>query len=83
MHHRILRSQGGRNDPENLVALCGSGTTGCHGWAHHERAAARPGGWTLRPTDDPAVIPLDSWDRGLILFDHDWNWMIFTGEVAS
>ncbi len=30
-HHVLPRGQGGDDDPANLVSLCGSGTTGCHG----------------------------------------------------
>jgi hypothetical protein len=31
VHHVLKRSQGGDDVRANLVALCGSGTTGCHG----------------------------------------------------
>lgn len=31
IHHVLKRSQGGDDVRANLVALCGSGTTGCHG----------------------------------------------------
>ena len=30
VHHLVLRSEGGRNDPENLVTLC----THCHRLLH-------------------------------------------------
>jgi len=30
-HHLIKRSQGGDDIDDNLVPLCGNGTTGCHG----------------------------------------------------
>lgn len=33
-HHKQMRGQGGKDDPENLLWVCGSGTTGCHGWIH-------------------------------------------------
>ena len=33
-HHRQLAGQGGPDTPENLLWVCGSGTTGCHGWIH-------------------------------------------------
>ena len=42
-HHRLNRSQGGPDDAFNLVPLCGSGTTGCHGWV------------TLHPSEAEAV----------------------------
>jgi hypothetical protein len=31
VHHLLKRSQGGDDVPENLVPLCGHGTSGCHG----------------------------------------------------
>ena len=31
IHHILPRGQGGDDVWENLVPLCGSGTTGCHG----------------------------------------------------
>ena len=36
-HHRILRSQGGTHDVDNLVTLCDWG----HRWVHDNPAAAR------------------------------------------
>ncbi len=77
-HHRQLRSQGGSDGPENRAALCGSGTTGCHGWAHHNRADAA--GWVVPSHGDPARVPVLSWDRGLILLDGEFCWSIWTGE---
>lgn len=45
IHHRRNRGSGGTslawvNLPANLVVLCGSGTTGCHGWVERERTKA-------------------------------------------
>ena len=38
IHHRRMRSHGSGyerlHEAENLLTLCGSGTTGCHGWVH-------------------------------------------------
>lgn len=31
LHHLVSKSLGGDDVPNNLVPLCGSGTTGCHG----------------------------------------------------
>ena len=42
-HHRQLRRRADpavRDLPCNIVELCGSGTTGCHGWAHAHPAEA-------------------------------------------
>lgn len=33
-HHVRRRSQGGTDTADNLLWVCGSGSTGCHGWIH-------------------------------------------------
>lgn len=58
-HHRLLRSRGGRDLPSNLVRLCGSGTTGCHGWVHANVAAATDAGYIVRTNADPATVRLE------------------------
>lgn len=40
-HHIRRRSQGGGDDPENLLACCWK----CHGWLHDNVAAAKVAGW--------------------------------------
>lgn len=52
IHHRVPRRMGGTKDirsydMRNLVTLCGSGTTGCHGWVESNRALAYLGGWLV------------------------------------
>ncbi len=44
VHHRLRRSQGGRNDLSNLVGACG----GCHDWIHAHPALSYERGWLLR-----------------------------------
>ena len=46
IHHRIL---GNRRDmrASNLITLCGSGTTGCHGWVHSHPQASMEAGWIV------------------------------------
>lgn len=66
VHHRHPRGMGGTrdnrsSDPRNLVSLCGSGTTGCHGWIESHRDQARATGWLLRSLDEidaPLITPL-------------------------
>lgn len=58
VHHRLHRSQGGRDAASNLLHVCGWGNhTGCHGLAHSdpERYAA---GWAVKSTSDPALVPV-------------------------
>jgi hypothetical protein len=62
-HHRRPRGMGGTSRPEsngaaNLLLLCGSGVTGCHGWIEEHRAVARAQGQLLSQTDDPAEVPV-------------------------
>ena len=40
-HHVLPRGRGGDDVTANLVALCGSGTTGCHGDVEEYRGEAR------------------------------------------
>lgn len=56
IHHRQRRNIG----PEaavNYLDLCGSGTTGCHGWIEHNRRVAYERGWLVHTWDDPAEVP--------------------------
>jgi hypothetical protein len=59
MHHR--RGAGRVWSVENVVDLCGSGTTGCHGFVterrHHEGRTCYELGWLVHSWDDPAEIP--------------------------
>lgn len=50
--HRHARGMGGTSRDElaqavNGLPLCGSGTTGCHGWAEHNPIDAELLGWRL------------------------------------
>lgn len=71
IHHRKLRSAGVDHRASNLISLCGSGTTGCHGEVHAQRNKARKGGWIVLPTDDPAVTPVLHRLHGRVLLGVD------------
>ena len=45
VHHILRRSQGGKHEPENLLALC----TACHNWVHANPQAAVDKGLLLKP----------------------------------
>lgn len=52
IHHRRNRGSGGSrlawvNLPANLVPVCGSGTTGCHGWIETHRTDAYEDGFLV------------------------------------
>lgn len=65
LQHRKRRSQGGGNDPSNLITVLGTGTTGCH-----ERIDSRRDphdearGYTVRSWQDPALIPVVVFSEG-------------------
>lgn len=82
MQHRRPRGMGGTdrgdaNSPANLVALCGSGTTGCHGHVESRRAEAYVHGWLVSLHVDPANVP--------VLVDHGSRWVYLTdsGEYVD
>lgn len=70
LHHRLLRSHGTDNSPANLIALCGSGTTGHHGAVHANVAKARQRGHIVPSWDNPADVLALSW-RGWMRLDAD------------
>lgn len=55
--HRKLRKHCARQElwlPSNGLAVCGSGTTGCHGWMTSGHVAeAHDWGWDVRSAWDP------------------------------
>ncbi len=67
VHHRRPRGMGGTKDParnaaSNLLLLCGSGTTRCHGWVESHRDHALllglliPKGSPYLPADIPVAL---------------------------
>ena len=64
VHHRKPRGMGGTvdikiNNASNLMAICGSGTTGCHGWLESHREEAYEKGWLVHRYDDPAEVAVE------------------------
>jgi hypothetical protein len=71
-HHRRLRGAGGTDTPENRIMLCGSGTTGCHGWVHAHPALARGEGWLCsRYGLAPEETPVLHWQLGRVFLTED------------
>lgn len=69
MHHRKNRSQGGLWEASNLLHLCGSGTTGCHGWITEHVTEAVAKGQCVRSHQDPTGTAV--WTRhGWVLLDN-------------
>ena len=62
VHHRRPRMMGGSKNnnlhqPANLIALCGSGTTGCHGWVESHREEARQDGFLIMKVESAEEVP--------------------------
>jgi hypothetical protein len=75
IHHRRPRRMGGDRRPEtnlpaNLVAVCGSGVDGCHGWLESRREEAMEQGLILHADDDPTQVPIAVW-YGAVLLDNE------------
>ena len=63
IHHRRPRGMGGTrspavNSPANLMYVCGSGTTGCHGLIESDRKWAASLGYLVRSGQDPVEEPI-------------------------
>jgi len=75
IHHRRPRRMGGDKRPEtnlpaNLVAVCGTGVDGCHGWLESRRTEAMDQGLILHADDDPTQVPIAVW-YGAVLLDNE------------
>ena len=67
LQHRKPRGMGGTHDPSvnqaaNLIPVCGTGTTGCHGWIETHREEAHANGWSIPWWENPETVPVTYWD---------------------
>lgn len=84
-HHRKLRVHCTKAEVHlltNMIVLCGSGTTGCHGWVHRHPEESYKAGWLVRSWEDPESVPVFDWigDRWLL---HDDGTRSQLGRRAS
>ncbi len=78
VHHRQPRKSGGSNRteinlPSNLLLLCGSGISGCHGWIESHRSESIANGWLVPMGESPAKTPvfdLATTETSVLLTDH-------------
>jgi len=75
VHHRINRGMGGSallERASNLLRLCGSGTTLCHGWITEHPVHAEEIGWQIPKLSgrDPSTVPILT-IRGWVLLDDE------------
>lgn len=78
-HHRIPRGAGGSarvDRVSNILLLCGSGTTGCHGWVESHRTDAELLGYLL-PKLNQSIDPADE-----PVFVHEYGWVLL-GDNGS
>lgn len=71
IHHRRMRSHKftGLHEPSNLICLCGTGSTGCHGWVHAHPKEAYEQGWLVHGWNDPTYIPVFIHSNRFIFLD--------------
>lgn len=72
IHHRRPRAMGGTQRPEtnypsNLLTLCGSGTTGCHGYIESHRTEAIDYGFIVPQYETPNLVPVKLYLHGWVL----------------
>ncbi|MDU0478364.1 hypothetical protein QVA66_03810 [Staphylococcus chromogenes] len=65
LHHRQLRSQGGRHTVPNLVHICHA----CHEWIHANPRDAAECGFIVRRGADPAAVAVLRRSRWVLLDD--------------
>ena len=68
-HHRKFKSRRGGDEVSNGLLLCGSGTTGCHGWAHSNPRSARMTGFAVESHEDPRLVPVKHGIYGVVWLD--------------
>lgn len=77
-HHRRMRSHRwpGLHEASNLILLCGSGDSGCHGDVHGRATAeAYEKGWLVHAWQDhPEMVPVLTRQHGWVLLDDQGGW---------
>ena len=81
IHHRRPRGQGGSSldwveGAANKVILCGSGTTGCHGWVESHRTEARALGFLvpLNGMQKADEVAIKHENLGLVYLNDEGGW---------
>lgn len=74
VQHRRARGMGGTNRPDtnlpqNLILLCGSASTGCHGQVEMRSRGDADHGWSIKQSANPLRIPVLHWRHGLVFLD--------------
>lgn len=87
IHHRRPRGAGGTslawvNAAANLIVLCGSGTTGCHGWIESNREVAKEAGWLISQNGrlTAVEVPLPHVLLGEVFLTDEGGWVAVDGS---
>ena len=80
-HHRKFKSRRGGDEVSNGILLCGSGTTGCHGWCHANPRSARMKGFALESWENPRLVPVEHALYGLVWLDDDGGYSATPPEL--
>lgn len=88
IQHRIARGMGGTSDPlighpTNGITLCGSGTTGCHGWVEHHPTEAQMFGYALPSTVWPVSVPVLTFAGWQMLTADGDAWLHAAAPIGS
>lgn len=59
--------------PENGLHVCGSGTTGCHGYIHQHPRESYSKGWSVRSFNNPEQCPAMVRGEPLFLMDYGYR----------
>jgi hypothetical protein len=83
-HHRQARGRGkvGQWCPSNGMHLCGSGSTGCHGYITENPKTSREQGWSVPSWEDPANVPVWVTGREFVFLTPNGNYENPDGEAA-
>jgi hypothetical protein len=87
IQHRVARGQGGGNEMSNLVTLCGSAVTGCHGQCESRDREMQAKGYWLESWQSPAAegVMVHSHQSGVTVWLSPDGGYLFeppVGEVA-
>jgi hypothetical protein len=88
IQHRRARGMGGTkrpdtNQPQDLILVCGSATTACHGHIESFRDDAEANGWSVKSGIDPLTVPVVHSLHGFVWLTADAGWSSRRPETAA
>lgn len=87
-HHRVPAGMGGSRVAwvylvSNCLVLCGTGTTGCHGWVESNRDEAYALGLLVRMGELPAEVPVTLRGGRVVLLGDGGDYRPVSGALAA